>query len=373
MNKNTLEYSKDKKISNITSLYQTLNIRKNLGTKFILKAWVFCLLIVCSIGAAPALINLEEMAQDFVQETKRINIKGFPDAFNPSIIIWENSILMCFRFRDPLTSATDGIGFIWLDDQLEPKGSPKILRYQHDTPNSKPQDPRLVSINHNLYMVYSNLIKVNENEVRRVFLAQLHYDGVDFYAYTPTPVVNFNSNIVKPIEKNWVPFEYNSNLMLAYSILPHRIFLASTENGYCKTVALTKSDIQWNWGELRGGTMALKLGNEYLSFFHSSKEMFSAHSNGKKISHYFMGAYTFSSSPPFAITRISPQPIIGKNFYDGPMYQTWKPLRVVFPGGFIYDEKYIWITYGKQDHEIWIARLDKTGLFNSLIKVTTKD
>jgi predicted GH43/DUF377 family glycosyl hydrolase len=82
-----------------------------------------------------------------------------------------------------------------------------------------------------------------------------------------------------------------------------------------------------------------------------------------------MGAYTFSPEPPFEVTRISPSPIVGKNFYHGVTHRTWKPLRVVFPGGFVSDEKHVWIVYGRQDHEVWAAKLDKQKLLQSLIPV----
>jgi len=86
--------------------------------------------------------------------------------------------------------------------------------------------------------------------------------------------------------------------------------------------------------------------------------------------HYFMGAYTFSNSPPFNITQISPEPIWAKNFYSGLNYERyWGSVRVVFPCGFFTDEKFIWITYGRQDHELWIVKLDKQGLLKSLIPI----
>ena len=85
--------------------------------------------------------------------------------------------------------------------------------------------------------------------------------------------------------------------------------------------------------------------------------------------HYFMGAYTFSPDPPFSITSMSPEPIVGEDFYVGPSYKTWKPMRVVFPGGFIAAEKYIFVVYGKQDHEMWVVKLDKEKLLRSLIKL----
>lgn len=85
--------------------------------------------------------------------------------------------------------------------------------------------------------------------------------------------------------------------------------------------------------------------------------------------HYFMGAYTFAAQPPFELKRISPAPVIGKNFYNGPKYKTWKPLIVVFPGGIVEEKDHFLVAYGRQDHEIWITKIDKTGLLDSLICV----
>ncbi|MEI8125500.1 MAG: hypothetical protein WCG42_07080, partial [Parachlamydiaceae bacterium] len=82
--------------------------------------------------------------------------------------------------------------------------------------------------------------------------------------------------------------------------------------------------------------------------------------------HYFMGAYTFQAEYPFAITGLSHYPIVHKSFYEGPMYKTWKPLRVVFPSGFIVEGDDIWLLYGRQDHEVWVAKIDKTKLLLSL-------
>jgi predicted GH43/DUF377 family glycosyl hydrolase len=170
-------------------------------------------------------------------------------------------------------------------------------------------------------------------------------------------------------EKNWVPFEYNHELLLSYSIIPHRIMRPLQGKSTCETVALTRRSIKWNWGVLRGGTQAFVVDGNYLAFFHCSKSMATAHSGGKSIPHYFMGAYTFEKDPPFGLIKISPKPIVGKNFYHGPAYKTWKPLRVVFPAGFVFDDAYIWVVYGRQDHEIWVVKLEKQKLLASLASV----
>ena len=37
------------------------------------------------------------------------------------------------------------------------------------------------------------------------------------------------------------------------------------------------------------------------------------------------------------------------------------------PCGFIANSDYIWVTLGRQDHEIWIIKLDKFKLMQSLV------
>jgi predicted GH43/DUF377 family glycosyl hydrolase len=144
--------------------------------------------------------------------------------------------------------------------------------------------------------------------------------------------------------------------------------------GLCDTICTSKGSIVWEWGELRGGTPALydEEAGEYLAFFHSCMNMATVHSDGEKVLHYFMGAYTFSREPPFQITRISPEPIVGKGFYHGEIYEPyWQPVRVVFPCGYFADGQYVWISYGRQDHELWVVKIDKRALLESLIQVTT--
>lgn len=322
---------------------------------------------------ATALVNFEETSQDFVLETRRIQIPGYDTAFNPSIISCNGQILMCFRTRDPITKMTHQIGFVWLDEKFNLISDPHLLEIDHENPYHPPyfQDPRLIESGGKIYIVYNNVIGSYELEIRRMFIAELNYHNGRFSLGHARPLTRFDGAGNQPREKNWVPFDYHGNLMLSYSLLPHKVLLPLAKKTICKTVATTDSDITWNFGQLRGGTPAILEGHEYLAFFHSSKDMRSAHSPVDKISHYFIGAYTFAPHPPFNITKISPNPIVGKDFYHGNTYKTWKPLRVVFPGGFISSENYIWIAYGKQDHEIWIVKLDKKGLFNSLIPVTT--
>lgn len=320
-------------------------------------------------------IDLEEMPQPFILETKELRFNEFPTAFNPTIVRWNGSLLLAFRMRDPITSSTDGIGMVWLDENMKPLCAPVLLEvpvFPSLLP-SKQQDPRLITIGADLYMVYNNVIKgLLRKEIRRVMITKVHYDNGRFYTDPPEMIVSFEGEKEQRDEKNWTPFEYHGELHLIYSLTPHRIEKYLEGQSASMTAASSHNTINWDWGTLRGGTQAYRIEDKYLSFFHSSKNMITRHSKGKNIQHYFMGAYTFSEEPPFEIKEISPEPIVGKGFYSGPEYKTWKPLRVVFPGGFVYDDNYIWVVYGKQDYEIWFAKIDKQLLLSSLVPVSSK-
>lgn len=329
------------------------------------------LLLLLSFSSCALAVNLGAMKQNFVLETKRIQIPEYPYIFNPSIVRWNDSFLMSFRINDGKAFSVKPIGLVWLDKNFNVKSKPYILEirnqkknifFVHKDAKVAEQDPRLIVINDCLYMVYDHF------QVGRMFIAEIHFDKDSIFLDNPERLLHFENEDTKRLEKNWVAFQYDSKLLLAYSISPHKIFIPIPGTESCTTYACSENSIPWNWGELRGGTPALEVDGKYLSFFHSSKCIKSNYSKGKTIAHYFMGAYMFESHPPFHISHVSPNPIVCDDFYNGEDYEsrTWKPLRVIFPMGFVFDDKYIWISYGKQDHECWIVKLDKKKLLKSL-------
>ncbi|MEN9654879.1 MAG: hypothetical protein RL235_991 [Chlamydiota bacterium] len=317
-------------------------------------------------------VDFEKGIQPFVLGTKQIIIPEHPDAFNPAIIQWKDRFLMAFRFRSPTTRSTSTIGLIWLDNCFRPVGQPMYLGLRN-VPDLYPalqQDPRLIASEDKLWITFSNAIPGRtDKDIRRMFVSEVLEDNEGFYIDHPVCLTDFEGERESRWEKNWIPFVWNNQLQLIYSIAPHTILEPVLGTHQCFTTATTMSAIQWEWGVLRGGTPPIRIGNEYLSFFHSSKITASLHSKGKMIQHYFMGAYTFEAFPPFAVTRISPEPIVGPRFYHGAEHPTWKPLRVVFPTGLIDDGDVMWVFYGRQDFEIWVAKIDKARLLNSLVTV----
>ncbi len=339
-------------------------------SKFIL-ALIFLVRSALFANELP-LLDFDKMVSDFILDEKQIMVPGYPDAFNPSIIRWGNGkLLLCFRYRDQVTKVANLIGFAWLNEDFVVEGDPILLTITGDLPLklSKAQGPRLIKIGNIYYIAYNNSLSDKEPEARRMILAHLHYSKNKFYINEPKLILSYKGDPKHWREKNWSPFDYKGYIHFSYTLDPHQVIKYSKTDNKYTTVAITDGFFDWDLGELHGRTPALLDGDHYIGFFHSWKELKSEQSNGIKKSHFFMGAYRFGNKPPFQLTHISEEPIMGKTFFHAPEYTTWKPLKVIYPGGFVFNEDYIWVVYGRQDHECWVLKMDKKGLINSLAPI----
>jgi len=336
---------------------------------------VFTLISAWGFSKEPLLPDLEAMAQEFVLETKKIEIPGYPFAFNPAIIRWRGQLLLSFRvIPDRRQSFNTELGLVLLNEQFEPISTPQLLYFREESSPApcRAEDIRFLAIGERLFLIYDdNEEKKLSKGGFRMYIAELYAQGDHFILGDIECLRHFEGESREVREKSWVPFEYQGRLLLAYSLIPHKIFSPRLDgSGICDTIAATESQIAWDFGTLRGGTQGLLENGQYLAFFHSSTEMATVHSEGQKMTHYFIGAYTFSPEPPFAITAASREPIIGPHFYRGIVYKPyWKPIRCVFPCGYIAEGPFIWIAYGRDDHECWVAKINTEQLLKSLVKL----
>jgi hypothetical protein len=204
-------------------------------------------------------------------------------------------------------------------------------------------------------------------------------------------LANINYNLESQGEqKNWSPFAVNGSegeqqqggkgehLLYIQSMDPHRI-VKIVKTNYPQHVfgeslplgnrSYANLSAVWPFGCLRGGTPALFIphDNHYLTFFHSSNHPPPV---GDVLQTYIMGAYTFCPTSPFHILKMSSQPITHRTFYSG----NWTNLPlsfyhidyVIFPMSFIIEGNTVYLTYGKQDKEGWLIKLDYRKLMDSL-------
>ena len=278
-------------------------------------------------------------ADEIVLEEFQITIPGFPNAFNPSIVSWRGEWLLSFRVEHPTTSISY-TGLIWLDRDFQPLGEPQIL---WDLPS---EDGRLFTRGEQLFLCFND----RWEHFRKIFVAELQLEG-DIFALGSCRRLSF---LAKRVEKNWSPFIWNGRICFVYSISPFQP-VEMTKDVLCQVIPAHTPPIRWPWGMLRGGTQAIPISDrDYITFFHSSI------SNEEQV-RYFMGAMTFSSGPLFSITGMSKRPIIGEGFYSDD-----KKRQIIYPAGVVMEGDFFYLSYGKDDHEVWIAKLDRQKLLDQL-------
>ena len=204
------------------------------------------------------------------------------------------------------------------------------------------EDPRSIYHNGMTYISCCNFIIRGQNWTgahQLICAIDANWNTVKRY----DPIYGFNGKELGQQtgnEKNWIWFFHNDVPHLIYLTQPHTVVRCDTEFVPQQTHETTWDKDLWQFGQPRGGTPPVKVGNEYWSFFHSSTPW------GANSRQYHMGVYAFECHAPFAVTRISTKPILSGSFKDpwGPK----KPL-VVFPCGAVLEGGKWFVSIGVND------------------------
>jgi predicted GH43/DUF377 family glycosyl hydrolase len=316
-----------------------------------------------------------ENPQKLVVATKRIVLEDFPNTWNPSMIKIDEGFLMTFRYTPDQENQAwlSYIGIVVLDELFQPISKPQLLttRLKNSLTPSQSEDARIFRYQDKIFLIYNDnfdMVNPTYSQRRDMFISELFYRDDHFSLSAPLKLVYEEKYQTQVWQKNWVPFEKDGALLLSYTLNPHEVLYANLKTGICYPCYETAAELNWNFGTLRGSTPPLLIDGEYLAFFHSGMITSSPSSWGLDLWHYFMGAYTFSAEPPFEITKMTPMPIFDESFYTPSDYYK----RVIFPGGFVVSGPSIYVAYGKDDCEIWIATLDKDALKKALMPIETK-
>lgn len=309
---------------------------------------------------------------------RNITIPGYPYSYNPSIVEEKNGFHLAFRFDVKLANLPHKrkflsyIGMIALDKDFHPKGYPRIL----NTSSEFSEDPRCIYVGDKCYLIFNDCSDYSlTKDFRSMRVAQ-----IDLSRYKLETIHNLDIQM-QPIEKNWIPFavqdQQEIKLFLSYTINPHKILKLFNLNEN-KLEHLPLDSMSWvnnpwekKWGNLRGGTPAILIDDEYLAFFHSNFI-----DQKTKLSWYVMGAYTFASSPPFQLKSISPYPILFQGIYQTTIRNDLSYLRCIFPSGIIYtkegEREVVYVACGENDKAIKILTFDKKKLLSGLIPINKK-
>ena len=307
-----------------------------------------------------------------VLRSKEINIRNVVAPYNPSIIENEIGYLLFFRYDVINQMCNSGfytyIGCAQLDKNFDQTEEEYTII---DTGSKFSEDPRIVRTGDDVYLFFND-----EHPCGRINGRTMRVAKIDLKDRTLDYTTNLDLQI-QHIEKNWVPFEYigennKAELYIEYFMNPHKILkladprVNSIEHlSFPETSAFQRLSWPKIWGAPRGGSAARKIGDQYLSFFHSSF-------TDRRGNHwYLMGAYSFEAKAPFRITKISHYPILFEGIYTTPYMNTaCNNKQIIYPTGFCFEEKdgknLIHVTCGENDCAIKVVTIDQTELLKSL-------
>jgi predicted GH43/DUF377 family glycosyl hydrolase len=344
--------------------------------KTISLAFLFLLAIGIGYLKANKFVNLDAreaalFSSQATIATKEIKIPGFPNAYNPSIIPFEDGYLLSFRVNchDPITfikklwnHRTSFFGVVQLDKHFNPIEKAQLIDVHtcDEKKLSAPQDARLFFTDEIIYVIFNDYAKPIAQS-QELFIGRLRKEN-GFFRFATAPKQLHYEESVQKIEKNWSPFAYENKLYVSYSVVPHTILEVNSQTGMTNKIDSTEPTIDWNFGPVRGGTPSLLLEEGYLSFFHSCKLGVPSPFSKKNGRVYYMGAYFFDSKPPFAIKKITPMPLA--NLSD---YKQKNPKKIVYPGGIALDGEKLHVVWGRNDSSICVSTFDKAKLLATMV------
>lgn len=305
-----------------------------------------------------------------ISETKVIDSKLLADGFkgmagqhikatnwfNCSIAEFKGKYYLAYRLERPPFCARIRIGMCELNDNFIPIAHTNKILNLHSklagfADNYHVEDPRLFVFNNGLYISYTDGYQMAQAKIN----PETFEVSENFYIQKPNPART---------EKNWTFFEYDGRIYSVYNTSPHVIF-EMDDNSWTEKYR-TKFDHNWKWGEIRGGTSPLRIGDKFISFFHSALDITR---NGSKGKQYFAGAYMFEAEPPFNVVAISKEPLLAGEFISEAIPRLWNKIFVVFPNGAVRkDDKYI-VSFGYNDYQCRLAEISDELLKENLIEL----
>lgn len=273
--------------------------------------------------------------------------------FNNSIIRYNGKLLMSYRMdMSPFTEYTR-LAIVELEEDYTPiKSSNRILDLKTPNDGFSAEDGRLFVFKNKLHITYSTNYAGNNFSIG---IAVIEDD------FSLSDNIIFNKPIESIPEKNWLFFEYNSELYCLYNANESSIWKV-VGNSIIPIHSAEK--IKWDWGELRGGATPILHDDKLYHFFHTS---FPIYDKQSKMSsrQFFMGCQVLEATPPFRTIFISKEPILTGEYSNNINYPN--PSKViVYPCGVVMEKDNWVISFGYQDYECRFIKLSNEYLKSNL-------
>ncbi len=186
------------------------------------------------------------------------------------------------------------------------------IRTEKRWPDEQWEDPRAVFANGKTFVTCCNFIWANHGWTgAHQMISEVNSDWSSVKRYDP--IYGHNGDNIgqnKHHEKNWLLWFHKGEPHIVYKGNPH-VVARFTKDFELIEEWETEGNLQWNYGEIRGGTPPVLLDREYWTFAHSSTPW-----KGNKRQYHLL-AYAFQCHPPFRITRIVNTPLLSGSPEDG--------------------------------------------------------
>jgi predicted GH43/DUF377 family glycosyl hydrolase len=269
------------------------------------------------------------------------------EAFNSSLFRFKKRLLLCYR------TGWSGarLHVAELDKDMTPKKVTTLNGLGHPRATVGQEDPRLFEYQGRLHVSFTGVERSGGGVVTNVLYARLTDDFRIEEVFAP----NYFGR--RSWEKNWVFFEWEGMLLAVYSIAPHVILHIRGNQAY--PLAETNTAFPWSGGTLRGGCPPVRVGDTFYHWFHGRHGAEGDEQHKWHHSKYTIGLYTFPARYPFAIERMTPDPILIADYETLPDDQkrSGNP-AVVFPAGAILERGQWAISMGVHDRWTDVAKWD---------------
>ncbi len=300
--------------------------------------------------------------------------------FNPALVLFQQNLIMTYRVDFGRgASAARRMAVCRLDEQLRIVPSSVLpLSDQVEGAGPRHYDPRFLIFGQRLFVHFNNNYQTRPNQI---YLVELDADKLTAKsAARPLRLQGARQEI----EKNWMLFEHEGELLAVYRIAPHTILRLDLD-GDREVICREAYRREWNvaayadlFGIPCGGTPPARHDRFYISFFHSSRPASRWHrllrywplGPNRRLPrylagierrlrrplaqrNYYAGFYAFEAVPPFRPVMISPEPVLRpENEATRKLKPQIHPLEknVVYPGGAVLQADGSWlVSYGRHD------------------------
>jgi predicted GH43/DUF377 family glycosyl hydrolase len=292
-------------------------------------------------------------------ELMPLNLKGvFPWGFNPSIIRFNERLLMAYRYPIHGNILNTKIAIAEIDANWNVRSN-KPISVKTELACD---DPRLFIFNGNLFCCWVESVSPSTALECQTVYGGIEERATEWIVNAPMNPKVIDSKSFNTMEKNWVPFPLEDSMRFIYSTSPEQVIM---EFSLGRVVGkITAPGATWRWGTIKGGTTPLPYDGKLIRFFHSTLD----NEMGPHRRRYYIGAILTKSESPYEITDISKKPILyGSEAMGFPpelmaKCPRYNPNRVVIPYGAIPNGDSWLVSIGINDSQCAIAKITPENL-----------